>query len=326
MDLSTPDFNHTLSVPTTVRTLFAAGFVITDTFRGPRHIELSCEREDILGVTVPYLIALVEADEPSVEEVAAVTTSAKNSARVAVLIANRGGEGWLGWEEFLEALGGAVPTWRALDDMYIPTLRVLAKNELPEGLSGEAWRLFEMAVADGLEFVLGRRVLPLGGGRRGQRVTDMVAQTPDERVLVVDAKASKGPYDAATPKMRPLGEYVSLQRKRQRGQVAVSAALIIADRFVQNAGQLGEVSKVFLSEHGAPASFLEIAGLELLVVSLGAEPFLRGAINWALLLCGGGLVTEASIKREVTAAQTQRLARGPSHSPPTPPDASLRKS
>ena len=155
--------------------------------------------------------------------------------------------------------------------------------------------------------------------KRGQRVSDMVAQTPDERILVVDAKAYKNPFDASTPNLRALGEYVTLQKKRQSGQVEVSAALVVADSFEQSAKQLNEVSRVFTAEYRLPVGFMPVESLAELVQTLVARPWMRPSINWALLLCGGGLVSVADVRRELASAESQRLPRDTTEPTPTSP-------
>ena len=65
--------------------------------------------------------------------------------------------------EFLAALGGAVPNWRALAPGFEETYLTLARNESPLGTTVEAWSAFEDATADAFEFLLGVRVNRLGG-------------------------------------------------------------------------------------------------------------------------------------------------------------------
>lgn len=48
---------------TAIRTLIVAGYSIEDSDRQPRHIEILCKRTDILGASIPYLIAVTDADK-----------------------------------------------------------------------------------------------------------------------------------------------------------------------------------------------------------------------------------------------------------------------
>jgi hypothetical protein len=118
-----------------------------------------------------------------------------------------------------------VPSWRALDDTYLSQLETAAKNAKPEGFGGEAWRLFESLVADGLEFCFARKVRRLGAAKRGQKVSDMIALVPEGSVLVLDAKATSTSFNAAISELRALVEYTRNQRARQKGFAEVFGPL-----------------------------------------------------------------------------------------------------
>ena len=165
---------------------------------------------------VPLLIVLTDEDQLPPDIWPQVHLAARRSNRTLVAIANLPGTDQLGWVDFLESFGGAVPSWRALDDSYLNKLEIAAKNANPEGFDGEAWRLFESLVADGLEFCFGRLVRRLGAAKRGQRVSDMIAQIPDGSVLVLDAKATSTSFNAAISELRALAEYTESERIRQR--------------------------------------------------------------------------------------------------------------
>lgn len=105
------------SVAVATRTLQAAGFDITGVARHANHIEYECEREDAFGAIVRYLVVISPGDEPS-PDVQFAGREAAAAGRTVVTIARSGGGEWLSWEEFLSVLGGAVPSWRALDDSY----------------------------------------------------------------------------------------------------------------------------------------------------------------------------------------------------------------
>jgi len=138
---------------TAIRTLIVAGYSIQGCHRQPRHIEIQCERTDILGASIPYLIALTALDELSEEEIGDIRHSADIQDRILVIVARRPSETSLSWEDFTEALGGAVPSWKALSKEYHEALVTSAHNKLPKDAIGEAWLIFEDLVADGLEFI-----------------------------------------------------------------------------------------------------------------------------------------------------------------------------
>lgn len=180
-----------------------------------RHIEFSCERVSRLGPSVQFLIAITDQSEFSDEAANDIAHAAANQNRLVVLVSNSGRTGQLCWTEFLDVMGGAVPSWRTLTDEYREHLLTASKNVLPPGLTGEAWWIFESLVANGLEFCFARRVNRMGGQKRGKRVSDMVAPLPDFSVIVVDAKASGSGFDVGAGSLRALVEYVEKQKQRQ---------------------------------------------------------------------------------------------------------------
>jgi len=308
---SASTFGVTMTTQIAIRTLRAAGFTITNS-RGQTGTvrEIECERPDIFGIPLLYAVVLCDAETPT-PAVEYSRRAAERAGRTVVVVARSGGAGWIGWRDFVDALGGAVPTWRALDAGYAEVLADLAEMRLPTGIVGEPWRLFEEAVADGLEFLLGRRVQRLGGLQRGQRVADLLAQRPDDRLLVVDAKATAGKFNADWPALRALVEYVKLQRERQRGQSDVGAALIVAPGFRQNAAALSEVAGEFLTEAEVTLVFVPVNALQVLVRRLTERPTLRAALQWAKIFGRPGLLTARAIEREIAAAERTRVEREP---------------
>jgi hypothetical protein len=211
----------------------------------------------------------------------------------------------LGWADFMDALGGAVPSWRALAPEYERNLVTAGSNELPVGATGEAWRVFEDLVADGFELVFGRKVRRMGARKRGQRVSDMIAQIPDGAVLVVDAKATADAFSATVSELRPLIEYTRMQRLRQRGHNEVFAAVLVALAFEQDASGLSAVSRQFLAETGVPVAFLQATLLGQMVASFSQRPDLRIALHWRSLF-SGGLVKARDFQSELRRVDAER--------------------
>jgi hypothetical protein len=296
------------SVATATRTLQAAGFDITSVVRHAGHIEYECEREDAFGANVPYMI-IIAAGDPTSSDLDFAIKEASAAGRTVVTVAAVGGPAWLSWSEFLSVLGGAIPSWRALDDTYAGALRTASRNELPSGASGEPWRLFEEAVADGLEFVFGQRVKRMGGVQRFKPLPDMLALTPDGLLMLVDAKAAAGGlYEVERPKLRPLAEYVSRQRTRQSGGLPLGSALIVAGSF-EPIGSLDTICNDFMSQHQVPLAVLEIETLLILVVSLRDNPSLRTKLRWRHLFYRAGLIRSKSVVDELGAAQSESWSR-----------------
>jgi len=293
------------TVELVTRTLLANGYAISGVERSPRYIELACERSDNLGARCRFLIVATDEDRLTQTEIETVEYTARRDGRAVVLVGREATDVQLAWEDFLDALGGGVPAWRALADFYGEWLVETALNQVPRGQSGEAWRLFEDLIADGLGFVFGRRVVRLGARKRGQAVSDLVAQLPTSELLVVDGKASSDGFDAAKGSLRALIEYTKRQRDRQQGQFQVLAALVLSSSFRQDDDALAEVARWFLGEARVPLAFMDAPLLVELVRRVRGEPHLRNALRWHQLLTGGR-VTQRAIDAELRSAVEER--------------------
>jgi hypothetical protein len=298
-----------LSTPVATRTLIASGYRISEVQRQPNHIELYCERRDIFGVTVNYVFCIVDLPQPSDDEVRFVKRRATTEGLTFVLIAQDAGPNWLSWYEFLEVLGGAVPQWRALTADYGILTSCLGRNELPTGMNGEAWKLFEDAVADGFEFVLGHRARRLGARLRGEPVADVLLRTPDDKIIVVDAKASKAAFSVGADEVRPIREYVKRQRQRQQGDLLVNGALIVANAFEQDDPRLVEISNEVLSDISVPLAFLETPTLVEMVTAFSSGPYLRNKLRWARVLCRVGRIPAEEFKQEYASTRKEYVSR-----------------
>lgn len=255
-----------------------------------------------------FVVALTDQSEFPPAEHDAITHSASNQDRLPVLVSALGASGQLSWSEFTAIMGGAVPSWRALTDQFHEQLLKAARNEVPQGIAIEAWELLESLVADGLEFCFGRRANRLGGNRRGQRVSDIVAPLPDFNVLVVDAKASADGFDAGATSLRPLVEYVQKQKVRQQGGQGggdVLAALVVSSDFVQSEVNLNLAAREFLGETRIPLCFIAARCLSWTIKKLRETPDIRNRIQWKKVFAGG-LIQEKFIDSEIRAISAER--------------------
>lgn len=291
------------------RTLLAAGYDITGCQRHPYCAEIACELTSKLGALIRITVAITDQDDFTAEQRDVIIREADSQGRAVAFVARYSGDRQASWQEFLDAMGGAVPTWRALAPEYSSALLVAAKNQLPPGSKGEAWRLFEDLVADGLEFTFGRRARRLGGRKRGVTVSDILAQLPDGALVVADAKAYAEGFSADWASLRALVEYVRRQKERQRGHNEVFGALVVAGAYKQEAQALAELSPRFIAETGCPIAFLQAKTMANIIAVAQSEPHLRNAIRWRLLL-GGGLLTPEAFERESNEARSE-LVRSP---------------
>ena len=293
-------------VPDVARTLVASGFTIDGLTRHGPYSEFRCTRETLLGATVAMLLVVGHHEELTDTQIEDLERAATTQGRSLVLVAGARGPRTLSYSDLFDAVGGAVPSWRALADTYSESLAIASTNQLPDGETGEAWLLFERLVSDGLEFVFGRRTRHLGGMRRGAALPDVIAQLPDRSIIVVDAKATRTAFDAGVANLRPLGEYLQLVEQRQTGGFGVFGALVVAPRFEQGAERLSQVALEFGAGYGRPVSFLAADDLAEMVGMVATRPILRNSLRWKHILRGGA-ATPGELLAEVEAATAARV-------------------
>ena len=288
------------------RTLRAAGYEVYEFQRTHNHAEFRCRIGSRLGPMIPFFFAFTSAEQfpRAYEEAVGQLSEAQGLALV--LVSAGGGEGQLSWLDFLRAMGGAVPSWRALQPNYRDALLTASMDQLPSGEIGEAWVVFEDLIADGLEFALGRRVRRLGGRRRGQRVSDMIAQLPNFELLLIDGKATKTSFDAGWPQLRALVEYVKKQQLRQNGHNNVIAALVMSSNFKQAGAGLRTISDEFFAQTRVPLCFMTARTLVSIVGALKDKPSLRNALSWNSVFVGG-LVEDSKFAKLLEEARSEQI-------------------
>lgn len=289
------------------RTLAASGYAVTRGFPHPTYIEIHCERVDAFGCRLMYYLAVTDEPRLPANHVPELERRSAALGRSLVVISREGGPGQLVFEDFFLRLGGEVPKWRALTEEYHGALRAAARNRLPNDYRGPAWRLLEDLAADGLEFALGRRVRRLGGRLSGSRVPDVLLLSPDDRLYLIDAKASRAGFDASWPNLRALAEYVDQQRERQRGSYPVAGALVVSSQFKQDEQGLMALAVEFQAEHGLMLTFLSAETLSGIVGAMRENVDIRGALQWRRVFQGGA-VSAAAFAKELQRARTQRVS------------------
>jgi hypothetical protein len=294
---------------TATRTLLASGYVITSTDPHPTHIEFDCERPSRLGAVLRFRMGFTADNQFDSTTLKAMRHTADTAGRAAIFVSMRGGNGQVSWTEFVNVLGGAVPSWRALSSQYPAALMTAAKNKVPQGMSGEAWAIFEDLVADGLEFCFGRKVGRFGGRRRGLRVSDMIAQLPDSSLIVVDAKAYEAGMNVTWPALRALVEYVERQKQYQQGRNEVVAALMVTSAFQRDRSALAKPASNFLGETRVPLCFITAKTLTNIVSTVAKVPDFRNSIIWKLLFTGG-LIEMTSFTRVINRVKSERFESG----------------
>lgn len=292
-----------------VRTLMAAGYELVEANSQPSHVELFALGHDELGIEASYLFALTDSESYTQDQIEELQTVARSHSSRLVLISRTAGPNSAALDEILTKLGGAIPSWRALTNDYSSRLDALGRNQLPPGEAGEAWQLFEEAVSDGLEFIFGRRVTRLGAKHRGSRVPDCVCSTPDQAVLLVDAKAASSGFDVSADSLRPLKEYAAQQVQVQRGGLALSGCLIVSSVFQQTTDRLTTISGEFLSDVGVPLGFMTTSTLGEMVGVMRDNTRVRNSIRWRRVFCVSGPVILSRLRDEMQVVSQIQLTK-----------------
>lgn len=287
-------------VSTYVRTLLANGYQISNSHRQPNHIEISCQYRDIFGVLIPYLFIICQSGMPSQQDISAIREMALSNNQNVIVVCDGSSDDCISREEFFTVLGGLIPSWRALGSDYANALIESSHNRLPAGFEGEAWLAFEETVADGLEFLFGRRAIRLGGNKRGKKVSDIFIYLPDGHALIVDTKATSNKFDATWSNLRALSEYTKDHLIRQKGYFPVAASLLVAPQFKQNGPRLSDVANDFLSDTSIPLIFMTSNDLLNMTTSFGQHVILRNKINWKKVFQRNGLYNKKYLFEEIS--------------------------
>jgi hypothetical protein len=291
------------------RTLRAAGYEVIGFQRTFNRAEFRCVINTKLGAIVRFLFVFSSDSEFQPDDLTEFRHVADSQGLALIVVSGSGAENQVSWMDFLRAMGGAVPSWRALQPNYRDALLTASTNTVPPGESGEAWALFEDLIADGLEFAFGRKVRRFGGRRRGQKVSDMIAQLPESDLLIVDGKATASEFDAGWPQLRALAEYVEKQRARQNGLNEILAALIFSRAFQQDNARLRGASDEFFASARVPLCFMTANTLAFMIEAFRENLGLRNVIRWRSLFVGG-LIEDAKLSKLIREAKQERIEPG----------------
>jgi len=294
---------------TMTRTLLASGYHITAADRHQRHLEIECERRSRLGVLIRFRVAFTESPAFDLTDIKAIQQTAELQGRAVIFVAQKGRPGQISWAEFLNVMGGPVPSWRALNDSFKSALMQAAKNKKPRGMNGEPWAILEELTADGLQFLLGRRVSRFGGRRRGLRVSDMICPLSDSSILVVDTKAYASGLKVTWPSLRPLKEYVEQQVQYQAQRMTVSAALVVSSSFRPRSNRLQSVCHEFFATTRVPLCLMEARTLVTAVDTFRKQPDIRNSVRWERIL-SGGLITVSDMQKQIKRVTDERFDPG----------------
>jgi len=280
------------SIPVTVRTLTAGGFILKATDRKPGYTLFYVSRYDEFGNVQFYCFALAE-NELNKNQVEGATIAANHYKAHLVIIGRSCTQTpQVEWEKFINLFGGPVLDMSPLEPNFWDYLAKLGYNQLPEGLQGKSDDLFEIYVHSALQFIFGGRVIRYGQARLFEAKPDGLAiPTPDFTALY-DAKAYSKGYEVTADTMRQFKSYVEDYNARYSSFYRLNSLIVISGEFPHKESTLIERSQELLAMCGTPLSFINVTALIEIGKILAEQPLARRSINWARIF------TRANVRSE----------------------------
>lgn len=282
------------------RTLFSAGFVVTNFSRKPSYIAFHVFRADEFGVKANYLIAFSDGEKFSQTDYKALQRSATYQSEYLVLVGSIDESDTkeipvILPETFFQRLGGTVSSYLPLEDFYPEHLEILGRNKLPVGLTGKADELFEEYVYVGLQFLLQNRVIRYGQERLFEKLPDGIA-FGGSVLLLYDCKAAHKGYEISSNSMRQFADYVNAFHRRYQNFVGRVNSFLVISGFFQHSNSLEDRSRELLAECGVPLSFLTAKDLGEIIKLFIKNPVYRQSVDWKRVFSGGLIQTARVIE------------------------------
>ena len=270
------------------RLLRTSGFLIDDVHFGVGFAHIVATRIDNLGVSLQYVVGIVDAVLPD-GAVQVMRQSASHHEAALVVVSDHQVEGvsWLGWADFLARFGGVVSSLIPLQPEYSARLIALGSNQRPPDLpEGAVDRLYELYVGAGLEFLLGSRVIRYGSERLFEPVPDGVALPIGDRVaFLYDGKSAAPSFEITRDDIRRFGDYVRRFNESYAAHAGPVRSLVVAStEFGQDEESRRKYSQQLVADAGVPISFLKSQDLADIVGLLSQKPWMRTAIRWREIL------------------------------------------
>lgn len=277
------------------RTLFSAGFIVTNFSRKPSYIAFHVFRSDEFGVKAKYLIAFSDSENFSPVDFNALQRSATYHSEYLVLVGSTSesktdGIPLISPEIFFQRLGGTVSSYLPLESFYHEHLEILGRNKLPAGLTGKADELFEEYVYVGLQFLLQHRVIRYGQERLFEKLPDGIA-FGGSVLLLYDCKAAHKGYEISSNSMRQFADYVNAFHRRYQNYIGRVNSFLVISGFFQHVNTLEDRSRELLAECGVPLSFLTAKEMGEIVRLFVENPVYRQSIDWKRVFSGGLIQT-----------------------------------
>lgn len=272
-------------LPNLMRTLLAAGFEVTRVERKPNYLALALVRPNAFGSRIKYLVAyagdrlISDADVEGLEKLSlreasslVVVSGNINVARNSVVVLTK--------SKLFSLMGGVVSSVLPLEPEFGDQLTTLAKNQLPDGVTGEPDDLFEAYVHAGFQFLLRGRVLRYGQDRRFEAVPDGLVLTKDAPLILYDAKAAKDPYEITKTTIRQFADYVEQFHNRYEAYVGSVYAFAVVSNAFQDEPVLIDRSNELYANCGVPLVCVTAETVARMVALFADRPVFRSIVDW----------------------------------------------
>jgi len=268
-----------------MRTLLAAGFEVTRVDRKPNYLALALVRPDAFGIGVKYLLAYAGDRLISTADIDVLKKLSSREASSLVVVSNNqvsreDSTVVLTKAKLFSLVGGIVSSVLPLEPEYGNHLTILAKNQLPHGLTGEPDDLFEAYVHAGFQFLLRGRVLRYGQDRRFEAVPDGLVLSKSAPLILYDAKAAGDHYEITKTTIRQFADYTRQFHGRYEEYVGRVHAFAVVSHAFQNESVLIDRSNELYADCGVPLVCVTASSVAQMVALFADRPMFRSIVDW----------------------------------------------
>jgi hypothetical protein len=299
---------HADDVRTVMRTLAVNGFTVSRVTRRSYGMLVYCERIDLFGTSIPYVVVMAERDLSAAELTGALRT-ARNQGSNPILVGGdaSGKMAAFSLAAFEAKLGGPIDSFLPLERSYGERLRRLGSNTRVDGLTGDPEDLYEKYVYAGLQFVLNSRVVRYGQRFTGAILPDGVAIVAGRPLFMYDAKASARGYTVSRDAIRQFADYIRRFHSSYETYLGRLNAFVVLSTAFQATGTKVSRSAELHSECGVPLVYMSSATLAHLVAVTAKRPILRGVMRWPEIFAPPE-ATKLAIDKAVRSINREQIA------------------
>lgn len=292
-----------------IRTLSAAGFLLTRVERCPTCALTFMERLDEFGIFQKYCFAISDGSpfDEAASQAALIPARKQHAQLIFVGSSAPAGLRLFGRDEFLNIVGGPVLDQSPLSPEFRSQLIQLGGNSLPAGLNGKPDELFEAYVREALAFIMGTKTIRYGQDRLFEAVPDGVVLAYQDFAALFDAKAYADGYNVTEDSIRQFKSYVEDFKRRYSSFVTLKSFIVISQKFKQQAAALNQRSQELIAECQVPLAFLTAETLCDVLDAIKQQPNARHSIKWPRIFASP-IVQLKHVKAELDTIAADRVA------------------